>query len=201
MADVWKRFSLQAIGYPYCIFSLVDTSVQDFKIKWLEIVSTLSACEQCVDIEFSSALLRLFNTPETDNFAEWSQLHSKVTSLLDEVATCCPLNTESVENKHAISQELFGKTRGQLKMLTTAVETSFVDSITRSYAKLSRHVKDQEQPVMLQPALSRLGTRSRGAYSQPNGIFRTAEKRPREERVAAAQQKKFRRMSGSACLV
>lgn len=196
MADVWKRFSLQSMGFPFSVFSLLETSVQEFQTKWVQILSTKSSCEQCLDIEFTSALIRLFETPATDDVAHWSQLHEKVLSLLEEVAACCPLNTESVENKHAMSQSLFSKARGQLKQITTAVEDSFLDVISRSYGKLCQQVKDEEQPVRLQESLSRLGKRSRGAYSQPAGIFETGESRSLEDRIALARSKKFRRVSG-----
>ena len=196
MADVWKRFSMQSIAFPFAIFSLLETSVEEFQMKWVQLASTKSFCEQCLDVEFTSALLRLFDTPPTDDLAQWTQLHEKVSSLLEEVAACCPLNTESVENKHAVSQTLFSKARGQLKKITTAVEDSFLDVISRSYAKLCQQVKAEEQPVRLQESQSRLGKRSRGAYSQPAGVFESGELRSKADRVALAQTKKFRRVSG-----
>ena len=196
MADVWKRFSLQSLAYPFSLFSLLETSAQEFQTKWMQIVSTKSSCEQCLDVEFTSTLLRLFDTPPTDDLARWTQLHHKVSSLLEEVAVCCPLNTESVENKHAVSQTLFSKTRGQLKQVTTAVEDSFLDVISRSYAKLSQQVKAEEQPVRLQESLSRLGKRSRSHHSQPAGVFESGEIRSMADRVALACAKKSRRVSG-----
>lgn len=197
MADIWKRFSMPALGYPWACFALLgDKSVETFKDKWCHIQQTHAKCKQCLDLEFTGILLRRFEAPSPNDDQAWAVTQSKVTTILEQVATYSPLNSESVENAHAVAQTLLSKVRGQLKSLSTAVEDSLLDSITRAYAKLRKQVKAEESPKNILPALSRLGSRTRGAYSKPKGVFQQGHRKPLEVRVRTAQNKKLRRMSG-----
>jgi hypothetical protein len=184
------------MGYPYCIFALLGLTVDEFRIKWTQIVSTQEACSQCLDAEFSATLLRLVPTPASETLSDWLEAQSTVDAILNEVATCCPLNTEAVENKHAITQALFTKVRGQYKQLQSCVEDSFLDCIARSYEVLKKQLSQEELPLNLAPAVSRLGKRTRSAYSLPPGLFQPGESLPLDARLEAARTKKTRRVSG-----
>jgi hypothetical protein len=197
MADIWKRFSLPALGFPWACFALLaDQCVTTFRDRWYHLQQTHSKCKQCLDMEFTGILLRKFEAPSPNDDQAWTLMQIKVHALLGHVATYSSLNSESVENAHAVSQTLFSKVRGQLWSLSTAVEDSLLDSITRAYGKLRNQIKSEESPKNIQPALSRLGTRTRGAYSKPKGVFQQGHKKPFEARLRTAQNKKLRRMCG-----
>ena len=196
MGDVWKRFNLPALGYPFTIFALVDTNLDEFQMKWNTILATLAACPLCVDIEFTAALLKLFPAPPESNEEAWTTLHSQVCALLEEVTIVAATNSEAVENKHAISQSLFAKVRGRAKTLACAVEDSFLDVIARSYGKLQDEISKREQAKNVKVSFSRLGKRRRGSYSQPKGIFQESEDKPLQQRVEAARSRQMRKMSG-----
>lgn len=197
MADIWKRFSLPAMGFPWACFALLDDRcVAKFRDRWHRLQEKLSKCKQCLDMEFTGILLRKFEAPSPNNDEAWALMQIEVNTILEHVATYAPLNSESVENAHAVTQTLLSKVRGQLKSLSTAVEDSLLDSITRAYDKLRKQVKSEESPKFILPALSRLGSRTRGAYSKPKGSFEQGHKKPLEARLRTAQNKKLRRMCG-----
>lgn len=201
MSDVWKKFSIPAIGFPWSVFALLeDCSLENWQDKWIYVLQTQSRCPECIDLEFTGVLIRMHSPlPDLHNTDAWTKLRSSITEILEETAVMCPLNSESVENKHAVTQTLFSKSRGRIKCLSTAVEESLIDAIVRSYSSLKSQVTREEQPSRLLPALSRLGNRTRGAYSQPDGLFEPGCKLVLEERVQAARKKKIRRMTGFCC--
>ena len=196
MGDTWKRFNIPALGYPFATFAVLDTSLDEFQMKWNTILETLAACPLCVDVEFTAALLKLFPAPPQSNEEAWAMLHAQVCALLDEVTIVAATNSEAVENKHAITQSLFAKVRGRAKTLSSAVEDSFLDVIARSYGKLRHQISQQEQAKNVKVSFSRLGKRRRGFYSQPKGIFQESEDKPLQQRVEAARSRQMRKMSG-----
>lgn len=196
MTDIWKRFSLQAMGFPFSMFALLGTSLKEFRMKWVQIQSLRESCDQCLDLEFSDALCRFVTTPQSESLNEWTQLHETVLTILEDVAVCCPLNTESVENQHAISQALFARFRGHYQQLESIIEDSYIDSVVRSHNALKKQVAQEELPINLSPAMSRLGKRSRGSYSKPDGLFVRGDVLPKHVRLCNARARRIRRVSG-----
>jgi hypothetical protein len=196
MGDVWKRFNMPALGYPFATFSVLDVCLDDFIVKWSTIQGIQQSCPFCVDKEFTSPLLKLFPAPHANDEDAWKALHAKVNVILAEVAHTASTNSESVENKHATTQSLFSKVRGQVKSLSSAVEDSLLDVIGRAYGKLSQQMSDAEMGKNTKASFSRLGKRKRGAYSQPKGLFRESEDKPLQQRIHASKTKPMRKMSG-----
>ena len=196
VSDIWRRFSLPAIGYPFAIFAVLDLEYEQFRKQWKAIVAKFQLCPTCFDAEFTTTLIKLAPDFESSTDEEQIAFHSFVQSLLTDIATLAPISTETVENKHGILQTAFHKFRSRAKSIHVAVEESVLDAAVRDHEKLKQKVMEEELPAKLNQSLCKVGLRTRGHYSKPAGLFEKGQRKPLQERLSAAAKKRRRRLSG-----
>lgn len=156
-SDVWRLCIFAMKAFPYCLFSLVECEdrTEDFLSKWAAFREILAHCPSCVDAAFSAPLLRSvsFGDHESsdDNEALLKKIR-KIQTLLQDIATHCPLATDAVENLHGCQQSALHAFRGKLKSPQVAAECSVLASLQTEHALLKSIVEDETYPHKLRVA-------------------------------------------------
>jgi hypothetical protein len=192
MADLWRRHCLPAIGYPFATFALESLDFEQFESKWLSLVATFEKCHKCVDVEFTTQLLKLAPTWTSAEDNEKREFYKLVQNILSDLTVFAPISTEAVENKHGIVQTTFHKFRGRSKSIHVAVEESILESAVREHKSLKTQIAALELPRKLHTRLSKVGIRHRAHYSKPLGLFN-----PNPQQKDKKSRRKIRQLSGS----
>ena len=97
MAENWRRFVLPIQGFPFCLFSLLDS---DDDLAFLDLSSKSctkqKACAKCADVEFSTLVLNYLDVEDPLACRRVPSLRA----LLEDVRVFCPLSSDLVECVH-----------------------------------------------------------------------------------------------------
>ena len=109
MGDSWRRFHHEQQRFPFRIFQLAWMSDSDFLREYRRMQECMSACFQCVDVEFSAVLLSYIPGTTTDihDHENDRSLHVKIDHIrkfLLDVMVFCPISSDLVECLHGATQ-------------------------------------------------------------------------------------------------
>lgn len=140
MANHWKRFVYATQGFPWCMFDLLDKSMDEFIAQYNQFREQLSQCECCVDVEFSRVLLETIPCQEGASLAEDV---AAVKAILKSISTRGPLSTDLVECFHGYTQNIM---------------------VTSAWSKFKSWVWDRYMDKSFRNRMAHFGTRSGNQY-------------------------------------
>ena len=186
MSDSWRRLCLSVSSFPHKLFSLVKSDPGNFINSWNDFRRTAQRCQGCVDAAFSGPLLKSVDFTGLGHEAQKSQV-TDLQRLLQDVATFCPLATDSVENLHGQHQSMVFAFRGGSKRKNRAAESSVLHSLKTEHAHIKAVIEEGTLPTRCTiSSMTRNLTRKRGTV-----VGATAE-----ARIRLAAKRKPKRLCG-----
>lgn len=161
MANRWKRFVYATQGFPWCMFDLLDKSMDEFIAQYNQFREQLSQCECCVDVEFSRVLLETIPCQEGASLAEDV---AAVKAILKSISTRGPLSTDLVECFHGYTQNILHRWRGARVTDNVAQERVFWCMVTSAWSKFKSWVWDRYMDKSFRNRMAHFGTRSGNQY-------------------------------------
>ena len=186
VTDVWRRFSLAQQSFPWCMFRLMDCDDDEFCSIWTQFRAALTDCKECVDVAFSAPLLSAVDVSALDLEAR-GRFIRETQLLLKDIATYCPLGTDSVENTHAQNQSKLFAWRGSAKGEASAAETSVLSALGVEHMTLKMLVLGETMPSIWRLASMQKQVGRKADVSRPLPS--------RSHRATVAAQSKPRRLS------
>ena len=163
MAENWRRFVLPTQGFPFCLFSLLNS---DDDLAFLELSSKFcakqKACPKCADVEFSTLVLKYLDVEDPLACSRVPSLRA----FLEDVCVFCPLSSDLVECVHGWSQHVLHRWRGVKPTEAVAQERVLWALITRAYERLRSWIYDRYGDAHSGHRLHKFGTLSSNQYSQ-----------------------------------
>ena len=188
ISDIWRRFCFFTQSFPWCLFPLISSSESDFCSAWESFRRTLDRCPQRVDIAFSRPLLRGFDPAGAgpENATRYVQ---ELRTMLDQIATYCPLATFTVESAHAQNQDKLYAWRGYVVGGAAAAEHCVLGALASEHAHLKSVLDPEIMPSKTRISLmhKHVGRRRKQQANVPIAS--------RMKRFHAASKEKRRRLS------
>ena len=191
ISDIWRRFCFFTQSFPWCLFPLIsssNSSESDFCSAWESFRRTLDRCPECVDVAFSRSLLREFDSAGAgrDNLTRCVQ---ELRAMLDQIATYCPLATDTVESAHAQNQDKLYAWRGYVLGGAAAAEHCILGALASEHAHLKSVLDPEIMPSKMRISLMHKHV-GRKRKQPPNMHIAS-----RTKRFHAATKEKRRRLS------
>lgn len=178
IGDVWRRYCLVFMSFPFTMFALIGKSVASFFEAVEQLLDKLRTCKQCADLEFSTVILEflsgLVEKPNTDDAQQLSEheqkqalYHQVVDDLLTDLATHAPLSADIVECKNGEVQASFNRVKGRSRTVKCAGELSYLKAVRKCH----RNLKEMLQPHFLPPNSAKIESnhkRAKKAAARPD---------------------------------
>ena len=105
LTDLQRRLVQEFMQPPYTLLALADADFPSFVSGWQQLQQRHKKCKQCVDVEFTSALLNAYPTRMSSELTpEQAPEVEEVQALLRAICTWCPLTSDAVEILHGQMQ-------------------------------------------------------------------------------------------------
>lgn len=172
VAESWKRFVLPTQGFPWCLFRILDCdSPEALCLKIQEMQSSLAACPKCVDLEFSTPILKFLSGSGSSNHD--SDHMVSVKNFLDDIATHAPLSSDRVECRHGLCQHLLHRWRGVKPTDEVAAESVAWQLISRSYGKFRSFMWELYGSKCTAMRLAKFGNAACNQYTKPGSSLKS----------------------------
>ena len=166
MGEHWRRFSFLTMGFPWTLFQLADLESDDeFLNMYVNMQGQLAKCDKCMDIEFSSVILRFI--PEGSRVQD-GNVRCRVRQLrsfLNDVCAVAPLSADKVECAHGFSQSLLHRWRGVKVTDNVAQERFFWAQVTSLFSHFKSWVWDHCMDENFKMRLSHFGQKGCNQYT------------------------------------
>ena len=169
VSDLWRRLVLEYSGFPFKWFGLLkpDAALGSFSLLWEEATAAKGQGCSCIDWEFSSSLMQALLTASEQPAGD-ATLLSEVTRMLDHIASCAAVTSDSVEVKHGRMQWTVSKRGSQFaKQGRAATESALLHNIVNNHRLAQQEISEETlPPSRSRAALERsLGISSRNQHS------------------------------------
>lgn len=180
ITECWKRFVLPTESFPWTLFTLLDRSTDaEFLRACGDLQSQLTACPKCVDVEFSTPILRFLDVE--DAASSWKV--RAVKNLLEDLALHAPLSSDLVECRHGICQHLLHRWRGVKPTDAIAAQSVAWQLITRAYGRFREFLWDLYGDKTCKHRLARFGVTSRNGGGEEARSMKAPPKAINKQRL------------------
>ena len=166
MGELWRRFVHNHDGFPYKWFELCHFSdSHGLCSRLVELQAEAAACDTCVDVEFSGALLSYLPSPLDLSNPQHQQKAMDVQRFLQSVAIFSPISTDQVEALHGYCQSKLHRFRGLKPTDAVASEITLWAKVTSAFAVVRKYIWDRcgdVQALRRLAAYKRFGPKDRG---------------------------------------
>lgn len=148
LTDLQRRLVQEFMQPPYTLLALADADFPSFVSGWQQLQQRHKKCKQCVDVEFTAALLNAYRTRMSSELTpEQAPEVEEVQALLRAICTWCPLTSDAVEILHGQMQWCLSR-RGStyVKGGRSAVETSLLSMAVKQHKWISDMVASTTMP-------------------------------------------------------
>ena len=145
ITDIWRRCCLATDCFPWRMWDLTNCNEAACRAKWAEFRQILHDCCECVDAAFGAPLLRSADVNELQG-GDRANFVAGVQQMLCDIATFCPLGSDTVENLHGQNQNNLHAWRGSSKGHAAAGETSVLSALTSEHMHLESLVYGETMP-------------------------------------------------------
>ncbi|CAE7402212.1 unnamed protein product [Symbiodinium sp. CCMP2592] len=127
--DLHRRCNYELSRAPFKLFKLCDLDLAAFLDAWAALEAEAVACQNCVDHELTTVLLKKFSGLQVKTVEEQMASQSEIVSLLSDISTFSPTTSDAVELKNGQLQWVVSKRASQnVRNGRTAVEMSLLHS-------------------------------------------------------------------------
>ena len=167
VAENWRRFVLPAQSFPYLLFNLLGCDLDGFIAKCKEFKAAQLRCPQCIDCEFTAAILDFIRLDTTESASYSMQI---VQQFLEDVACLSPISSDLVECQHGYSQHLLHRWRGCKPSDGVAQERVLWATISKSWSQFKKFMWDKFGDHHSGYRLYRFGKASSNQYSSRSSL-------------------------------
>ena len=173
ISNIWRRFVHDHNVGKFKMFSLIETSLEEFVMLWDALQIENGSCCHCFDTTFSKRVLNIYPGQLAESPRELQQaIQKEVTILLSDLVTHCPISSDPVEVKNGQVQNISCRRGNQaIKTPLAAKEASFLQSVIRGYELVKHYIEGETLPSPKSVAgiLRQTGVKGRNQYSKTSG--------------------------------
>lgn len=144
MGEAWRRFTHKHDSFPYVWWQLCDLETHELCSRILDLQARAGKCSECVDVEFSGALLDMLPSPFDVHDPDHQSRAVQVQRFLHDCSKYIPISTDQVEALHGYSQGKVYRFRGCRPTDQVGKEITFWSKVTSSFALIKRWVWDRK---------------------------------------------------------
>ena len=166
MGEVWRRFTFERQCFPFKVFGLLNApSDHQFLKDYRLMQAAQRKCHQCIDIEFSSVILR-FIPPSMGDGQEAMHRVASLRDFLVDLAIFAPITADIVENLHGFCQSKLHRFRGMKPTEPVAQEVTLWATITSSFRAFRDSLWERIGDKSANFRLHRYGKQGKNQYSK-----------------------------------
>jgi hypothetical protein len=184
--DIWRRACL-GVQHLGCM-ALLDMPLEDGIQFIKELLAQYEVCPKCLDSGLATVIVQMFSDLHQINREQLSKRYSDLQSLLEDIATFCPISSDLVECRNGLVVNHMHRYRGRMLHTRSSAETSYLTGIVRGFKALVDVLKPYFLPPQVGHMLKMVGDRRNSK--------KKTEKREKAERLQDAQTRKIRKLSG-----